>query len=566
MRIKGLGFVGLAVWAMACGGDDPPPTPPGTQSFKVGGTLSGLAGNLTLQLNGVQNLSRSENGPFAFAEPVADGSNYRVSITASPEEQECTLQGDTGQVNGADVTSVQVSCAARTYTVGGTVTGLTGTLQLRLGGAESLSLTANGPFAFQKRHAKGDAYTVTIDTQPQGHRCALTGESGTVAGNVTTVQVRCTPWFAFTSFQNASRVIGQNDFTSNSANQGGAAGPNTLNGPWGNASFVGGTLYVSDLDSNRILGFSGLPTQNGAAASFVLGQPDFTSTAAGSGRGGLSSMEGTSSDGTRLAVADKGNSRVLLYNTLPTNSNARPDLVIGQPDFDTTALQCGASSLGLPEDVFMGHGKLLVADSANNRILIWNTLPTTSGQPADLVLGQVSFTTCAGNDVDGDGVRDLTATASTLLSPAGLWTDGTRLLVADTGNNRVLVWNQFPTTNGQPAESVLGQPDLTTRTSGLAAAKLNAPYIVNSTGQQIFVAEYQNNRVLVWNQFPAAPGAAADTVLGQQDFTSNRRFDPPNGTLPSARSLYQPSGILLAAPYLVVSDYGNNRLLLFESP
>ncbi|ADO69215.1 hypothetical protein [Stigmatella aurantiaca] len=565
MRIKGLGFVGLAAWAMACG-DDPEPPPPGPQSFKVGGAISGLAGNLTLQLNGVQNLSRNENGPFTFAAPIADKSNYRVSVTASPEDQECTLQGDTGQVNGADVTSVQVNCTARTYTVGGTVEGLTGTLQLRLSGEESLSLTANGPFVFQKRHAKGASYSVTIETQPRAHRCTLTGEGGTVSDNVTTVQVRCTPWFAFTSFQNASRVIGQNDFTSNSANQGGAAGPSTLNGPWGNPSFVGGKLYVSDLDSNRILGFNGLPTQNGAPANFVLGQPGFTSTTASAGRGGLSSMEGTSSEGTHLAVADKGNNRVLLYNTLPTDSNARPDLVIGQPDFDTTPLQCGASSLGLPEDVFIGHGKLLVADSANNRILIWNTLPTTNGQPADRVLGQASFTTCAGNDVDGDGVRDLTATASTLLSPAGLWTDGTRLLVADTGNNRVLIWNQFPTTNGQPADGVLGQTDFTTRTSGVAANKLSAPYIVNSTGQQIFVAEYQNNRVLLWNQFPSAQGAPADAVLGQPDFTSNRRFDPPNGTLPSARSLYQPSGILLAAPYLVVSDYGNNRLLLFESP
>ncbi|SEU24201.1 NHL repeat-containing protein [Stigmatella erecta] len=564
-RIKSLGSMGLAAGALAlaCGGDDTPPAP---GSYTVGGTVSGLEGSLTLQLNGAQTLSRSGNGAFTFTESLPDKSRYEVSVTASPGEQECTVQNGTGQVSGANVTSVQVSCTERTYTVGGTAEGFTGTLQLRLNGTESLSLTASGPFAFPARQKRGSTYAVDIAAQPQGHRCTLTGASGTVAGNVDTVRAICTPWFAFTSFQSARRVLGQKDFTHNSPDQGGTAGAQTLNGPWGSPVFAGDTLYIPELDSNRILGFNGLPTQNGAAANFVLGQPNFTSTAEGGGRTGLSSPEGSSSDGTRLAVVDKGNNRVLVWNTLPASSASPPDLVVGQPDFDTTEFQCDARSLGLPEDVFLGHGKLLVADSSNNRILVWNSFPTTPGAPADLVLGQTSLTTCAANDADGDGVRDLTATASTLSSPAGVWTDGTRLLVADTGNNRVLVWNEFPTASGQPAQGVLGQSNFTSRTAGLAANRLSAPYSVTSTGQQIFVAEYQNNRVLLWNQFPAAPGAPADTVLGQPDFTSNLRFDPPNGTAPSARSLYQPVGLRLAAPYLLVSDYGNNRLLVFESP
>jgi hypothetical protein len=206
-----------------------------------------------------------------------------------------------------------------------------------------------------------------------------------------------------------------------------------------------------------------------------------------------------------------------------------------------------------------------VADTSGNRVLIWNSLPTTNGAAANLVLGQGSFTTCEGNDANGDGTPDATAAASTLFSPSGVWTDGTRLLVADTGNNRVLLWNQFPTTNGQPADVVIGQPNFTSRTPATTANGMSAPYLVNSTGQQIFVAEYQNNRVTVWNQFPTVNGVAAHAVLGQPDFTSRERGDPAGGIVPSARSLYQPAGVLLAPPYVVVSDYGNNRLLVFES-
>jgi hypothetical protein len=363
-----------------------------------------------------------------------------------------------------------------------------------------------------------------------------------------------------------ARVIGQNDFTSNLPHQDGSPGPATLDGPWGNPVLAGGTLYVGDLFSNRILGFNGLPTQNGAEASFVLGQQNFTTTTEGSGRGGFTSPEGLSSEGTRLALADKGNHRVLLFNTLPTSTAAEADLVLGQPDFTSTGSQCGATSMRLPEDVSLRAGKLIVADTANHRVLIWNTPPTVNEATPDLVLGQRSFTTCASNDDNGDGTSDGAPTASTFFYPAGVWTDGTRLMVADTDNHRVLLWNTFPTTHGQPADVVLGQPDFTSRATATTAQGMNSPYIVNSTGQQLFVAEYQNHRVLVWNQLPTAPGTAADVVLGQPDFTSNNRGDPAPGNAPSAKSLYQPSGVLLASPYLVISDYGNNRLLVFETP
>ncbi|HEX8818709.1 MAG TPA: NHL repeat-containing protein [Archangium sp.] len=566
MRIGRLGLVGLAALAAACGEDKPAPR------FLVGGTVTGLAGGgLGLQLNGTESLTRQADGPFSFETRLEDQRDYTVTVSTQPPEQDCSVEGGMGKVAGADVNGVQVRCTTRTYTLGGTVEGLSGPLTLGLDGGETLSVTQAGRFTFTTKRLKGEAYAVSVVTAPQHQRCTVSNASGTVTGNVETLSVQCYAWFALDNTQAAKTVIGQVNFSANAANQEGTTpGANTLNGPWGNPVLAGGRLYVTDQGSNRVLGFTGVPTTQGASAAFVLGQTGSKTADFGDGPTGLDTPTGLSSDGTRLAVADTRNSRILLHPALPSGTGAAATLAVGQPNLEpgSNARDCTPSALFNPEDVFLGRGKLLVADTANNRVLVWNTLPTTSGAPADLVLGQRSFSTCRANDADdadGNGVPDAPPSASTLWNPTGVWTDGTRLVVADSYNNRVLVWNQFPTTSGQPADVVLGQPSFTSRNPATTATGLNTPYFVTSTGLQLFVVDQQNHRVLGWNQFPTTPGAAANLVLGQQDFTSAFPYDPSTGGDPSARSFNQPSGVLLAWPHVVVSDAANNRVLVFES-
>jgi len=77
------------------------------------------------------------------------------------------------------------------YTIGGTVSGLTGTgLVLKDNGSDALAITGNGSFTFATS-VKG-AYLVTISTQPTGQTCTLANFSGTATANVTNVQVTCT--------------------------------------------------------------------------------------------------------------------------------------------------------------------------------------------------------------------------------------------------------------------------------------------------------------------------------------------------------------------------------------
>ena len=82
-----------------------------------------------------------------------------------------------------------------TYTVGGSVSGLTGnSVALRLNGGADLIISANGNYTFPSRIANGTAYTITVQTQPTGpsQTCALTNATGTIAANVTNVTVTCT--------------------------------------------------------------------------------------------------------------------------------------------------------------------------------------------------------------------------------------------------------------------------------------------------------------------------------------------------------------------------------------
>jgi hypothetical protein len=76
------------------------------------------------------------------------------------------------------------------YTIGGTVKGLSGTLVLENNG-ESLTVTQNGSFTFHTPVASGDAYDVTVEKEPSNQTCTVTNGSGTASANVTNVQVSC---------------------------------------------------------------------------------------------------------------------------------------------------------------------------------------------------------------------------------------------------------------------------------------------------------------------------------------------------------------------------------------
>ena len=168
-----------------------------TTTYTIGGMVSGLLGaGLVLQDNGGNNLPVSANGSFTFSTAVAGGGVYKVTVLTQPSNpaQTCTVTNGMGTAT-ANVTNVQVTCSsASTYTIGGTVSGLSGTgLVLQDNGGNNLSVSANGSFTFSTAVATGGTYDVTVLTQPSSpaQTCTVTNGTGSATTNVTNVAVAC---------------------------------------------------------------------------------------------------------------------------------------------------------------------------------------------------------------------------------------------------------------------------------------------------------------------------------------------------------------------------------------
>jgi hypothetical protein len=87
--------------------------------------------------------------------------------------------------------SSSTAAAVANYTIGGTVSGLTGTLVLQDNGGDSLTVSASGAFSFPTALAAGSTYAVTALTQPVGQVCMLADGSGTAVATVASVAVTC---------------------------------------------------------------------------------------------------------------------------------------------------------------------------------------------------------------------------------------------------------------------------------------------------------------------------------------------------------------------------------------
>jgi uncharacterized repeat protein (TIGR01451 family) len=160
-------------------------------AYTIGGTVTGLTGTVVLQNNAGDDLSVSADGGFTFATGLVNSATYAVTVLTQPSGQVCTVSSGSGTVSAANVSNVAVTCATA-YDIGGTVTGLTGTVVLQNNAGDDLSVSADGSFTFATSVLSGGAYAVTVLTQPVGQTCTVSSGSGTVSGaDVTNVAVDC---------------------------------------------------------------------------------------------------------------------------------------------------------------------------------------------------------------------------------------------------------------------------------------------------------------------------------------------------------------------------------------
>lgn len=259
----------------------------------------------------------------------------------------------------------------------------------------------------------------------------------------------------------------------------------------------------------------------------------------------------------KFLVVDRTNHRILIFNTTPTSASV-PDVVVGQPNFTSGTLNAGqaaTNSMGLNDPTHVsvcGDGKMLISDSANHRVLIYNSIPKANGVAANVVVGQPNFTT------NTSGVS-----ATAFNTPYSAYCFNRKLYVVERINHRVLGYNTFPVTNGAAASFVIGQPDFVTGTSGCAANKFSNPIEMVKFNNELYVAEGGNNRVTRFTNLPTANGAVASNVIGQPNLTS---CAVNQGVAAGPNTLNSPNSLAIGRNKLAVTDFFNNRILFFGLP
>ena len=180
---------------------------------------------------------------------------------------------------------------------------------------------------------------------------------------------------------------------------------------------------------------------------------------------------------------------------------------------------------------------------------------------ASYVLGQSSFTVGSfggGNPLTQSNFGTPTAVAYDAVNQ--------RLFVVDNGwtnsgcGHRVLVFNVPTGTNitGENASYVLGQSNFTNCGQATSSTTMNSPETAafDPVNQRLFVADANNNRVLVFNVAPGtiANGEAASYELGQP--SGGNAFTTSTGVA-SQNGLSTPAGLAY--------DAVTNRLFVYET-
>jgi hypothetical protein len=170
-----------------------------------------------------------------------------------------------------------------------------------------------------------------------------------------------------------------------------------------------------------------------------------------------------------LMVSDTQNNRVLVYKGIPNNNNPLANAVVGQTALVQNLQGSGTQHVNAPLGVTYQNGYLYIADTGNNRVLVYPVAINTlgNGAAAGYLFGQQDFSHVAFNDDDQNGApgdqsnnqSNTNPTNNTLHAPTGATADNAgNLFISDTGNNRIMLFASSP--NVSKASPVSGtQPN-----------------------------------------------------------------------------------------------------------
>lgn len=259
-----------------------------------------------------------------------------------------------------------------------------------------------------------------------------------------------------------------------------------------------GKLYLSDFRNHRVLVYDQIPTSDGVAADYVIGQADFDERAEKSGSDGAGWTRfprGIFATADKLYVANTGHHRVLIYDLPIAQNQQLASGVVGQNDYTTVSNANGSDRYTSPSAVILEGSRMFVLDGGHSRVMVYNAIPN-SNVPADFAIGSPDFDSTAGG---------LAANRfSGALLPSRLAMIDDHLWVPDRDQGRMLGFDTTSVATDMDASFVLGQSDFTTMVTipaaddGSTFETLVGPTAIanDADGGYVWVSEEFQHRII----------------------------------------------------------------------
>lgn len=533
----------------------------GSANYTVGGTISGLsASGLVLTNNGTDSLTVSSGTTtFTFSQTTTPGGNYSVAIATQPTGETCTVSAGSGMAN-ANVTSIVIACSANSYSVGGTVVGLSASgLVLQDNGGDNLTVQAgSSTFTFATKLSSGTSYDVTVLNQPTGETCAVSSATGKIAANVTNVAVSC----AINTYSIGGTISGLN--ASGLVLQDNGADNLAVNS--GSTTFIFsakvdyGARYSVTVSSQPIgqtcsvaSGGNGTATNTVTSVSVTCTTNTFSISGSASGltAAGLK-LQFYATGQIQSVTPVASGSAAYTYANVPYGTNIAMT-IRAQPGWETCSANTGDFS-GTVSGAVTGENLTCAAD-APTPTAVTMTGTTLSG-PDGVALdasGNVYVADTTNSKVleigpSGTVTQLAIAASPPFNSPNGIAVDAHgNVFVADTGNNSI---REIVATNGIVSST---SAVITLNDQGTASFKSPEGVAVDSSGN-VYVADTSDNDV---REIEATNGtvSASSTVVTLAGGLSTACLDG-SGT---AAEFDGPDGVAIGpSGNLYVADSNNN--------
>ncbi|MEM4723783.1 MAG: hypothetical protein QXP01_02090, partial [Candidatus Hadarchaeum sp.] len=326
-------------------------------------------------------------------------------------------------------------------------------------------------------------------------------------------------------------------------------------GDYEGVAVAGNKIYFSQGNFNRVVGYNSVPTKANQRPDFVIGSPNLETNTL---EANFFIQNGVPASNSRnLFVNSDFDRKLYVWKNLPDQSGAYPDLVYNLPAqpwdialWDDTLALAGQKTVyiwkklpiegNLPDvilnqqiggiafqdlkGVALDDRYFYLSDHNAGKVYVWEGLPDEKTNPAPKFVMEVS-------------------------GPWRLDSDGEYLVVDAIYEQSVKIYRVDELSNNPTPVASIGGP-----------GRMNLPQDATVSRGHLFIADSGFNRVLVWNSIEEAIDGKwpPDVILGKEDLEDRQ---PRIGR----NSFYNPSGICFDGSYLWVGEFKfSNRLLRFS--